>query len=143
MPRPSVTAAPITALPVSKQLPPGSTIGIVGGGQLAKMTAIAAAQLGMSIILSLPFSLLAGYRVHIYCPDKHAPAFQVTPEKTVAEYTDEKSLQLFAAQVQVITYEFENIPLHGIEHLARFVPVHPSPAVLGICQVILSPPALH
>ena len=77
-------------------LPQGSTIGILGGGQLGRMLALAAARLGM--------------KTHIYCPDPESPAFDVTPLKTVAAYDDEDALAAFAASVDVVTYEFENVP---------------------------------
>jgi len=103
-----------------KKLPPGSTIGIIGGGQLAKMTAIAASNLG--------------YKCHIFCPEKDSPAFQVASEHTLASYNDLSALASFASRVDVVTYEFENIPLETVEHLANFAPVRPKPQVLGICQ---------
>ena len=88
---------------------PGSTIGIVGGGQLAKMICVAAANLG--------------YKTHIYCPDKGSPAFQVTTEYTMCSYTDKKGLAAFAAKCDVITYELENIPKETIEYLEQYSPV--------------------
>jgi len=101
-------------------LPPGSTIGILGGGQLGRMTVLAAASMG--------------YRCHIFCPEKDAPASQVAHETTNADYTDREALARFAKQVQVVTYEFENIPHAPVAELDRLVPVRPSPAVLRICQ---------
>jgi 5-(carboxyamino)imidazole ribonucleotide synthase len=85
-------------------LPAGSTIGILGGGQLGRMLALAAAKLGL--------------KSHIYCPDPHSPAFDVTPFKTVAAYDDAAALNAFAEQVDVITYEFENVPAETAEILA-------------------------
>jgi len=101
-------------------IPPGSTIGILGGGQLGRMTAMAAAAMG--------------YRCHIFCPEKDAPASQVADATTNADYQDREALARFARQVQVVTYEFENIPHAPVEELNRLVPVYPSPAVLQICQ---------
>jgi 5-(carboxyamino)imidazole ribonucleotide synthase len=101
-------------------IPSGSTIGIMGGGQLAKMIAIAAAYLG--------------YRSHIYCPDKMSPAFQVAHEKTIADYKDYNTLAIFSGNVDIITYEFENIPFECIDYLAKWKPVCPSPAVLATSQ---------
>lgn len=101
-------------------LSPGATIGILGGGQLGRMTAMAAAQLG--------------YRSHIYCPEADAPATQVTSLTSIADYRDEAALADFAKAVDVVTYEFENVPFITAETLARLVPVHPSPEVLRICQ---------
>jgi 5-(carboxyamino)imidazole ribonucleotide synthase len=101
-------------------LPPGSTIGILGGGQLGRMLALAAARLGM--------------KTHIYCPDPDSPAFDVTPRKTVAAYNDEAALAAFAAAVDVITYEFENVPLKTAEFLAALKPLRPGARALGISQ---------
>jgi len=105
---------------VDKPLPPGATIGILGGGQLGRMTALAAANLG--------------YRSHIYCPEAEAPATQVTSLTSIADYDDETSLTDFAKAVDVVTYEFENVPFATAETLARRVPVRPGPQVLRICQ---------
>ena len=77
-------------------LPLGATIGILGGGQLGRMLSLAASRLG--------------FKTHIYCPDPLSPAFEVTPHKTVAAYDDETALAAFAAAVDVVTYEFENVP---------------------------------
>jgi 5-(carboxyamino)imidazole ribonucleotide synthase len=101
-------------------IPPGSVIGIIGGGQLAKMIAIAGAYLG--------------YRSHIYCPDKLSPAFQVADRVTVAEYSDTNALDLFAGEVDVITYEFENVPSACVKHLAQWRPVRPSQTILEVSQ---------
>ncbi len=99
---------------------PGSTIGIVGGGQLGRMLAIAAAELG--------------YHTHIYCPEADSPAFHVANTHTVAGYEDFDALEKFAKSVDVVTIEFENIPIMGLAHIGEMVPVHPSPEVLAICQ---------
>ncbi|HTP81594.1 MAG TPA: 5-(carboxyamino)imidazole ribonucleotide synthase [Alphaproteobacteria bacterium] len=101
-------------------IPPGSTIGVLGGGQLGRMTALAAAALG--------------YRCHIFSPEKDAPAAHVADAQTVAAYTDRKALAKFAGQVAVVTYEFENIPHEPVAELAAKVPVRPSPDVLRITQ---------
>ena len=101
-------------------LPPGSVIGILGGGQLGRMAALAAARLG--------------YRTHIYCPDADSPASQVTALSTVAAYDDEEALTRFAESVDVVTFEFENVPARCAEILARHKPVRPGPNVLHICQ---------
>lgn len=101
-------------------IPPGSTIGVLGGGQLGRMTALAAAALG--------------YRCHVFSPERDAPAAQVADEVTVAAYTDRKALAKFAKQVAVITYEFENIPYEPVAEIADKVPVRPSPDVLRIAQ---------
>ncbi len=108
------------ANPASSPLRPGAVIGILGGGQLGRMTAIAAAHLG--------------YRSHVFCPDADAPATHVTSRATIAPYEDEAALAAFAAAVDVVTIEFENIPLTAAQFLAARVPFHPDPAILSICQ---------
>ncbi len=77
-------------------IPPGSTIGILGGGQLGRMLAMAAARLGL--------------RCHIYAPEADSPAFDVAAKFTVAAYEDEAALAKFASEIDAATYEFENIP---------------------------------
>lgn len=104
----------------ARMLPSGSVIGILGGGQLGRMLALAAARLG--------------YRCHIFTPEVGAPAAQVTDRCTIAAYDDSEALARFAATVDVVTYEFENIPLAAAELVGRLTPVHPSPRVLAICQ---------
>jgi 5-(carboxyamino)imidazole ribonucleotide synthase len=101
-------------------LPPGGIIGIIGGGQLGRMTALAAARLG--------------YRVHIFCPETDSPASHVAAFATVAAYDDAAALSAFAAQVDVVTFEFENIPVASVKILTELVPVRPSWSVLEIAQ---------
>jgi 5-(carboxyamino)imidazole ribonucleotide synthase len=101
-------------------LPPGSTIGIVGGGQLGRMSAMAAARLG--------------YRCHIFSPEPDSPASQVAHAATIGNYDDEDALRAFAAAVDVITFEFENVSAPGLDLLASLKPVRPSPAILRISQ---------
>jgi 5-(carboxyamino)imidazole ribonucleotide synthase len=101
-------------------LPQGSIIGILGGGQLGRMLALAAARLGM--------------RTHIYCPDPQSPAFDVTPRSTVARYDDEAALEAFAAAVDVVTYEFENVPARTAEFLAQRKPLRPGANALAVAQ---------
>ncbi len=101
-------------------LPPGSIVGIIGGGQLGRMSAIAAARLG--------------YRCHIFTPEPDAPAAQVAAATTVAPYDDEAALRSFAAAVDVVTFEFENVSAGGLDLLAALKPVRPSPAVLRVSQ---------
>ena len=101
-------------------LPLGATIGILGGGQLGRMLALAAARLG--------------FKTHIYCPDKASPAFEVTPHKTVAAYDDHPSLAKFASLVDVVTYEFENVPAGTAEFLARLKPLRPGANALSVSQ---------
>jgi 5-(carboxyamino)imidazole ribonucleotide synthase len=99
---------------------PGAVIGILGGGQLGRMIAMAAARLG--------------YRCHILTPEAASPATQVTGMVTVASYGDTSALERFAASVDVVTMEFENLPVETLAILARTRPVHPSPLVLATCQ---------
>ncbi len=99
---------------------PGGTIGILGGGQLGRMTALAAATLG--------------YRCHIFCPEPDSPAKRVTPFATTAEYDDRAALRKFAAAVDVVTFEFENVPAETVDILAALKPVRPGPDALRIAQ---------
>ncbi|HET7911834.1 MAG TPA: 5-(carboxyamino)imidazole ribonucleotide synthase, partial [Pseudolabrys sp.] len=101
-------------------LKPGATIGILGGGQLARMLALAAAPLGL--------------RCHVYSPEKNSCAFDVVHAGTCASYDDEGSLGRFAGAVDVITYEFENVPAKTAAFLARRRPVLPDPQVLETTQ---------
>ena len=101
-------------------LPPGGTIGIVGGGQLGRMSAIAAARLG--------------YRAHILTEEADGPAAQVSAGITIGGYDDPAALRAFAAAVDVVTFEFENVSADGLDLLAGLRPVHPSPRILGISQ---------
>ncbi len=104
----------------NKILEQGATIGIVGGGQLGKMLALSALQLG--------------FKVAIYCPDPDSPAFDVTPLKFIANYDDEKKLAEFANLVDIITYEFENLPTQSLKFLEKIKPVAPSSTILEIAQ---------
>ena len=101
-------------------LPPGSIIGILGGGQLGRMTALAAAKLG--------------YQCHIFCPESETPAAQVARTTTVASYEDQHALAQFADAVDIVTFEFENIPAQSIRTLSDKVPVRPGWNVLEISQ---------
>jgi 5-(carboxyamino)imidazole ribonucleotide synthase len=101
-------------------LKPGSTVGIIGGGQLGRMLAVAAAQLG--------------YRCHIYAPERDSVAAEVSAEFTCAPYEDRASLEAFAAAIDVATYEFENLPVAALAPLAALVPVHPGFASLETAQ---------
>jgi len=100
-------------------LKPGSTIGILGSGQLGRMLALAASPLG--------------FRCHVYCPTT-GPAFDVCVEGMTAKYEDRAALAEFAKAVDVITYEFENIPIETVEFLSQFCPVRPNPAALKVSQ---------
>jgi 5-(carboxyamino)imidazole ribonucleotide synthase len=101
-------------------LPPGSTIGILGGGQLGRMLAVAAAQLG--------------YRTHVLAPDRESVAAQTASSMTRADYHNRIVLADFAAACDVVTYEFENIALAPVEWLAERVPVHPNPRALAVAR---------
>jgi len=101
-------------------LDPGATIGILGGGQLGRMLALAAARLGL--------------RCHVYSPDRDSCAFDVVHAATRASYDDEAALARFADSVDVITYEFENVPAGTAAFLARRKPVLPDPKVLETTQ---------
>jgi 5-(carboxyamino)imidazole ribonucleotide synthase len=101
-------------------LAPGGTIGILGGGQLGRMTALAAARLG--------------YRVHVFCPEPDSPTAQVSAAATVGPYTDAAALARFAAAVDVATFEFENIPLAAVRAVAERVCLRPGLAALQIAQ---------
>lgn len=105
---------------MTEPVPPGGIIGILGGGQLGRMTALAAAALG--------------YRCHIYTPEIDSPASQVTDLVTVAAYDDQSALAKFAVGVDVITYEFENIPIETAAFLAARKPLRPSAGILATSQ---------
>ncbi|WP_428540800.1 5-(carboxyamino)imidazole ribonucleotide synthase [Rhodopila sp.] len=101
-------------------LPPNATIGLVGGGQLGRMSALAAARLG--------------YRCHILTRETDSPAAQVSHGVTISDYSDPVSLRAFADGVDVISFEFENVSAEGLDLLASIRPVRPSPSVLRISQ---------
>ncbi|HET7885720.1 MAG TPA: 5-(carboxyamino)imidazole ribonucleotide synthase [Bradyrhizobium sp.] len=102
------------------KLKPGDTIGIVGGGQLGRMLAMAAARLGL--------------RCRVFSPDPDSPAFDVVANATCAEYADVEALELFAGDVDVITYEFENVPAASAMILAARRPVLPDRGILETTQ---------
>jgi len=99
---------------------PGSVIGIIGGGQLGRMMVTAAAALG--------------YKVHIFTPEKDSPASQIAFKTTVAGYADNAVLEAFAGEVDVITFEFENVPHESLELLESKKRVCPSAAVLKVSR---------
>lgn len=105
---------------MERPLLPGGTIGILGGGQLGRMSAMAARRLG--------------YKVRTFDPSASACAAGVADEHITAEWNDIAALQRFASGCGRITLEFENIPPATIEFLAKSVPCHPSANVLAICQ---------
>ena len=102
------------------KLKPGDTIGILGGGQLGRMLAMAAARLGL--------------RCHVFSPDPDSPAFDVVLNATCAEYADVEALELFANDVDLITYEFENVPAAAAMILAARRPVLPDRKILETTQ---------
>ncbi len=99
---------------------PGSTLGVLGSGQLGRMFAIAARQLG--------------YRVHVYSPDTDTPAGQVGDVEVAAPYEDLGRVREFASEVSVVTFEFENVPSATSRACADLVPVRPDGEVLHITQ---------
>ncbi len=101
-------------------LPPGSTIGILGGGQLGRMTAMAAARLG--------------YHTHVVANEPDAPAAQVCATTTVASFADAAAVARFAAAVDVATCEFENVPVAAMRRVAAMRPVLPRPEIIEIAQ---------
>lgn len=105
-------------------LAPGAVLGIIGGGQLARMIALAAADLGV--------------RCHIFAPESENPAFDVAAARTVAAYEDEAALARFADAVDVVTYEFENVPAATAAFLAARKPLHPGARALAVTQDRLS-----
>ncbi len=103
-----------------KPLPPGSTIGILGGGQLGRMLSVAASRLGL--------------KTHIFEPGVEPPAGQVADRVTTADYSDLEAVKAFANSVDVVTYEFENIPTSALEVIEDTCPVHPGGAALAASQ---------
>jgi 5-(carboxyamino)imidazole ribonucleotide synthase len=103
-----------------KPVLPGSTIGVLGGGQLGRMFAIAARRMG--------------YRVHTLSPDSDTPTGQVSDLEITAAYEDLDAISEFARNVSVVTFEFENVPAETTEAAGKFVPVRPAGAVLHIAQ---------
>ncbi len=103
-----------------RRLDPDATIGILGGGQLGRMLALAAARLG--------------FKCHVLCPEPLSCAFDVVRRVTEADYTDKAALDRFADDVDLITYEFENIPAETAAFLAARKPVLPDPKVLATTQ---------
>lgn len=108
---------PSPSVPV---LAPGATIGILGGGQLGRMLALAAARLGL--------------RCHIFSSEHDACGFDVVRNSTLAEFSDRTKLEEFARACDVITYEFENVPAEAAVFLATRKPVLPDPKVLATTQ---------
>ena len=101
-------------------LPPGSIIGILGGGQLGRMLSLAAARLGLE--------------THIYSDEPDVPAFDVSAFSTVGSFADEAALSEFASSVDVVTCEFENVPARALEIAGKKVPVHPPAKAFAVAQ---------
>ncbi len=101
-------------------LSPGATIGILGSGQLGRMLAIAALKVGL--------------RTHVYAPEAAAPAYDAAAGRTIAPFDDEEALDRFARSVDVVTYEFENVPTATVEFLNQRVPVRPGVRALALTQ---------
>ena len=101
-------------------LEPGAVIGIVGGGQLGRMMALAAYRLG--------------FRVHVFCQDENEPLAHITPLRTLASFDNAKARDAFAQAVDVITIEFENLPVEMLAAMAHITPLHPSVHILEIAQ---------
>ena len=101
-------------------LPPGSMIGILGGGQLGRMLALAAARLGI--------------KTHIYTDEPNAPASAVAAASTTGSFEDESTLAAFAGTVDVVTCEFENVPARALEIAGRMAPVHPPANAFATAQ---------
>ncbi|HWE05098.1 MAG TPA: 5-(carboxyamino)imidazole ribonucleotide synthase [Rhizomicrobium sp.] len=106
---------------LSTPVPPGGTIGILGGGQLGRMLAMAAARLGL--------------KTHIYSPpNEDAPAFQVSDDHTSAAFDDKAALTKFAQACDVVTFEWENVPVATVEHIAQISSILPNAKTLGVTQ---------
>ena len=105
---------------MSDPIAPGGTVGVLGGGQLARMLAIAAAQLGL--------------KTHIYAPEDNPPAGDVAAAVTQGGWDDAAALTAFAGAVDVVTYEFENVPAGTVDILEPLVPVRPGRKALAVAQ---------
>ena len=101
-------------------VPPGGTVGILGGGQLGRMLALAAARLGL--------------KTHVFCDNPGSCAFQVSDAHTVGKFEDLGAVAAFAARCDVVTFEFENVPAATIDHLAQIVPANPNARALRLTQ---------
>ena len=105
---------------MAEPLPPGSVIGILGGGQLGRMLSVAASRLGLKCV--------------IFDPDPNAPAAQVAWRHIAASYDDASALDEFGALADVITYEFENIPTAALDRLEGTAPIRPGRQALAVSQ---------
>lgn len=107
-------------MPVKMPVKIIGTLGILGGGQLGRMSAMAAARLGI--------------KTHIFCPESDSPASHVAAKTFKADYGDKTALKEFAKSVDVISYEFENIPVETVQYLKKLKPVYPDDYLLEIAQ---------
>ncbi|MEE2704756.1 MAG: 5-(carboxyamino)imidazole ribonucleotide synthase [Pseudomonadota bacterium] len=105
---------------MSNYIKPGGTIGILGGGQLGRFLSLAASRLG--------------YRTFIFCPDEKNPASQISDFHMYCSYEDKKALKKFSQNVDVVTFEFENVPVSSLEYLENYTTVRPKPNILEIAQ---------
>ena len=105
---------------MTRVIAPGAALGVLGGGQLGRMFAIAARRMG--------------YRVHTFSPDDDSPAGQVADLEVTASYEDLDALRTFARGVEVVTFEFENVPIEAIDAVEALAPVRPSGAALHMAQ---------
>jgi 5-(carboxyamino)imidazole ribonucleotide synthase len=106
--------------PTSRVIGPGAALGVLGSGQLGRMFTIAARRMG--------------YRVHTFSPDEDTPTGQVADVEVTASYEDLEALRAFAAQVDVVTFEFENVPIEAIDVVESFAPVRPTGVALHTAQ---------
>ncbi|PPB82226.1 5-(carboxyamino)imidazole ribonucleotide synthase [Albidovulum inexpectatum] len=105
---------------MTEMLPQGAVIGILGGGQLGRMLSVAAARLG--------------YRTHIFEPAANPPAGHVAERVTTAPYDDLDALRAFASAVDIVTYEFENVPTSALDAIEEIRPIHPNRRALAVSQ---------
>jgi 5-(carboxyamino)imidazole ribonucleotide synthase len=105
---------------VTRVIAPGATLGVLGGNQLGRMLAIAARRMG--------------YKVHTFCPDDDSPAGQVADLEVTASFEDLDALRAFARGVDVVTFEFENVPIEAIDAVEALVPVRPSGVAVHTAQ---------
>ena len=105
---------------MTEPLRPGSTVGILGGGQLGRMLAVAASRLGL--------------KAHVFEPGANPPAGDVAAAVTAAPYEDADALAAFARAVDVVTYEFENVPTAALDLIEALVPIRPSRNALAVSQ---------
>ena len=105
---------------MTRVIAPGAALGVLGGNQLGRMFAIAARRMG--------------YKVHTFCPDDDSPAGQAADLEVTASFEDLDALRAFARGVDVVTFEFENVPIEAIDAMEALVPVRPSGVALHTAQ---------